>query len=189
MADNTQQDKLLEIIRTALARDNELREQHQIGEKFRFVRDRLQALLSHVEENTKILQATKKDSNYEMTSDEIVVYVHLFNAQGNIFKTWIKMLNPAVFYEYSVNRPIYTDKSEIEAFIRGKANKMQHAFLAFAIKKTAIKKDEVEIAKDIFGHELIKVQEGSLKLEKLMGFTHHEHDYKLNDDGELVRKE
>src|SRR5579871_3644897 len=94
--------QLLELIRSAVQKDQALRDQYNIGEKFRFIRDRLNAILSHVEENIASLQAVEQKNLQEVGADETIVYVYLYNAQGLILKTWQKMLNPAVFYEYSV---------------------------------------------------------------------------------------
>ena len=44
-------EKLLKLVKDAIKQDESLREQFQIGDKFRFIRDRLHALLTRVEEN------------------------------------------------------------------------------------------------------------------------------------------
>lgn len=183
-----QEEKLLQLMRDAVQHDNELREKHQIGEKFRFIRDRLKALLSRIEESLITLQKETEDKADKVLEDETLVYVYLFNAQGLALQTWQKMLNPAVFYEYSVNRPIYTEKSHVESFIRGKTNKAQHGYITIAIKKQDISKTEAS-SKDIIGNPLIKVKEGSLNFKRMFSFTHNGHDYILNEDGVLVKKE
>lgn len=178
--------KLIEVIRSALQRDRDLREKYKIGEKFRFIRDRIQALLSTIEETVQVKQAAAQTKN-EDTRDEVVVYVYLYNAQGDNLKSWEKMLNPKVFYEYSINRPIYTEKSHVEAFIRGRPNKNQHAYLAVSIKShDIIKNAEAEASKDIFGNPLIKIKEGSLRFNKLISLTHCERTFHLNEVGELI---
>src|SRR3990167_9684781 len=104
----------------------------------------------------------------------MLVYVYLFNAHGLNFSSWQKMLSPSVFYEYSVNRPIYGEKAHVEAVIRNKTNKAQHGYLTIAVKKELISS---ESSKDALGNPLIKVKEGGLKIERLICFFHHNHEY------------
>lgn len=180
-----QREKLLLLVRDAVQQDQKLREQYQIGDKFRFIRDRLTTLLMQVEEGLMSLQEESEKSNKTLGEDEIYVYVYLYNAQGITLKTWQKMLTPSVFYEYSVNRPIYINKAEIEALVRGKANKVQHGFLTVIIKKQDVLSDQT---KDAMGHSLVKVKEGSLHFDRFVSFTHNGQDYVLNEVGEIVMK-
>jgi hypothetical protein len=172
--------KLIEVIRDAVGRDNGLREQYQIADKFRFVRDRLQALLEQLEQHQESKQAEEKKLEIVTAADEILVYVYLYNAQGIVLQTWVNMLTPKLFYEYSVNRPIYINKINIESLIRGKANPVQHGILTVAVKeKDVIKNDNPP--KDAMGNVVTKVREGALKFERLVSLTHNYNDYVLKE--------
>lgn len=185
---NEQKNKLLAIVLAAVKQDNELREKYQIGDKFRFIRDRLQALQTRVTESISAMQEEEKQKNEsQIQPDETLIYVYIYNAQGLNFQTWHKLLNPAVFYEYSVNRPIYAEKSFVDTFVRSKPNQAQHGYLTIAIKKENIL-PEKEILTDSMGNSLIKVKEGSLHFEKLICFTQNGSDYVLQEDGELTKK-
>ena len=92
-----------------------------------------------------------------------------------------------MFYEYSVNRPIYTDKAAVENYIRSKPNRIQNAFATIAIKKIDLLPSP-EVVKDSLGNTLVKVREGSLKFEKLFSFTHNNQEYVLTATGEIVKK-
>src|SRR5262249_5598798 len=109
--ENEQREKLLQLLKDAVQRDKNLRDKYGVGEKFRFIRDRLHALLSRIEENIKGLEKKEEKKKDEISEDEIIVYVYLYNAQGMTFSTWQKMLSTSVFYEYSVNRPLYLNKA------------------------------------------------------------------------------
>lgn len=183
-----QKEKLLQVMRDAVQQEKALRDKYQIGEKFRFLRDRLNALLSSVEESLSTIHKEVEKKSDVILEDETLVYVYLFNAQGLVFTTWQKMLNPSVFYEYSVNRPIYTDKSFVEAFIRTKPKKVQHGYLTIAVKKEFILSDPGSQPTDAIGNPLIKVKEGALQFNKMISFTQNEHEYVVNEDGEIVRK-
>lgn len=189
---NEEKDKkiaFLRLMQEVVEKDNELRETHQIGTKFRFIRDRLNALVSHTEQSLLTLEKKTEEHTIEVREDEVLVYVYLFNAQGLVLKNWLKMLNPQVFYEYSINRPIYGEKSHVEAVIRGKTNKGKHGYITFAIKKDKVLPVlETDKVKDAFGNPVIKVKEGSLKSDRLISFTHNDQEYRLTESGELVRK-
>lgn len=188
-ATKEQKDKILQLIREAVKKDNELRSQFQIGEKFRFIRDRLNALLNRVEENLTALQKETEQKSTQLQDDEALVYVYLFNAQGLILKTWQKMVNSSFFYEYSINRPIYADKAAIESYIRSKASKVQHGYLTVAVKKENILTgpETASSSKDALGNLVIKVKEGALHFDKLFSFTHNNIDY-VSNEGELIKK-
>jgi len=179
------QTKIVELIREAIERDIALREKYQVTEKFRFIRERLQALLTQVESELASTVESEKKGIHLLAADEVLVYVYLFNAKGALLRDWKNMVLPNVFYEYSVNRPIYFEKSQIEAFIRAKTNKNQHAYLTVAIKKSDL---STTSSKDSMGNALLKVKENSLVFKNLMSFTHNWIDYEVNEEGAFVKK-
>ena len=183
-----QKAKLLQLIQKAIEQDNSLREKYQIGDKFRFIRDRLSALKSRVEEGLAEVAKDSGPKTVAVGEDETLVYVYLYNAQGTTFSTWNKMVHPSVLYEYSVNRPIYLDKGQIDAAIRAKSERQQHGYLTMVVKKTDILPDVGEGAKDPYGAPLVKVREGALQFKCLISFTHNLHEYILKESGEIVRK-
>src|SRR3990167_4892630 len=141
-----QAEQLRKLMRDILERDDALRKQYDIDKKFRFIRDRLDALSSKVEEQFEQLQEMEEKSQEKsLQEDEVYVYVYLYNAQGIVFRTWRNMLNPDVFYEYSINRPIYEKQSQIDAFINNKTNKAQHGYLTVVVKKDDILPEKKEM--------------------------------------------
>jgi hypothetical protein len=179
--------KLIEDLRNVVAGDNSLREKYQIGDKFRFVRDRLQALLDQLERHEESKQIEEKKRDIVMADDDILVYVYLYNTQGATLPTWTNMLTAKLFYEYSVNRPIYTNRDHIESLIRGKANRVQHAFLTVALKKKDLIAND-NPPKDMLGNAITKVREGSLSIERMVSLTHSDVDYVLSDQLGLMKK-
>lgn len=183
--DTEELQKLVKLLRDALERDKALREKYEVGDKFRFVRDRLNATLAALEAKIPDANAEQMRQKSLLGEDEVPVYVYLYNAQGLQFRSWIGMCNPKLYYEYSVNRPIYAEKEFVEALLRSKTNKTQHAYLAVAVKKANVIKGDL---KDAQGNPLIKVKEGSLNFDKTLGFTHNGQEYEMNSEGELVKK-
>lgn len=187
MSNKEQNEKLLNLLVETLQQDQALREQYQVGDKFRFIRDRLNALLGKVQENLTVLQIKIEEQTNRLLEDEVLIYVYLYNAQGMALQSWQKFLKPSVFYEYSVNRPIYTEKADLEAFIRSRPNRVQHGFLTIAVKKDHIL-NKAE-AQDSIGNPLIKVKEGALSINRLFHFTHNGLEYKLDEKGVLVKQQ
>lgn len=183
--ENEKKEKLLALLQEVVKQDQSLRAQFQMGEKFRFIRDRLHALQVSIEEHLAASEKKQEDEIPTLAEDETYIYVYLFNAHGLNLQSWLKMVNASVFYDHSVNRPIYHDKALIETYIKSKTNRAQHGYLTIIVKKTDIV--QAEFAKDSMGQALIRVKEGSLKAERLVTFTHNEHDFKLNEAGELVK--
>lgn len=162
--------------------DAALRQKYEIGDKFRFIKDKLTNLLKHYEEYHLVNIGTNLEQEKSMPVNPILVYVHLFNVGGVSLENWVTMINPRVFYEYSVNRPIYLQKKTIEAIIQSKANSQQHGFLTVLINKedilTEIKnKDELSFYK-----ESIKIKEGALLFNHLVSFTHQNKEYTLQQN-------
>jgi intracellular multiplication protein IcmQ len=186
-----QQAKLIEIVRQTIERDEALRQKYGVGDKFRFVRDRLQALLANLESELQIqVEETKSTGAITVAADEVVVYVHLFNAHGLNISTWKNMLMPKVFYEYSVNRPIYAEKTQIESIVNAKPNRAQHGYIAVAIKAIDIQKSPLGLTqKDSYGNEILKIKEGSLSINRLVAFVHNGIAYTVTDKGDLIKKE
>jgi hypothetical protein len=185
------QDKLLQLIQEAIKQDNELRLTLHIGDKFRFIRDRLNALLLHLEKNALSLSLAVKGSQShieQMKENETIVYVYLFNAHGLTLTTWQNMLKPELFYEYSINRPVYLEKTQIESFIRSKTNKAQHGYISVVVQKEHVLKG-TNLVKDVIASPVVKVKEGALHFENLVSFTHAGKDYLVNANAELIKKE
>lgn len=183
-------EKLQKLVQDTIRADEELRNKYQIGDKFRFIRDRLQAQAARIQEELDALAIEIESKSDKIAEDEVPIYVYIFNAQGLVLQTWQKMLNPSVFYEYSVNRPAYAEKAHVESFIRSRTSKAQHGFLTIVVKKSDILPTVagLEPVVDSIGNPLIKIKEGSLKFTKMHSFTHQENEYKV-EEGQIVKKE
>lgn len=181
-------EELIALITDVLRQDANLRDELNIGNKFRFIRDRLTSLLSRLEEAQAQERLCDEKRCYLVQADEAIVYIYLFNAHGLNFSTWTNMVKPSVFYEYSVNRPIYLSKTHVENYIRSKKTKTQHAYITVAVKRADIFSD-IEHLKDALEQPLVKVRENSLDISRVITFTHNEIDYVLDKDGNLVKRE
>jgi hypothetical protein len=181
--------KLIKLIRDTIQHDADLRTKYGVAEKFRFVRDRLHGLLTHLEEQEKNLNKVEEQKNQETedSASKTLAYVYLYNAQGIVLRTWLTLLTPRVFYEYSVKRPIYNDKNHIESLIRSKTNKQQHGYLTVKINQSDILSLPESAPKDAIGNPIVKIREGSLRFENFVAFTHNGQDYRVNAQGEFIK--
>lgn len=179
-----QQNKVVELVQQAIERDEALREKYQIGDKFRFVRERLKQLLQQLEAELQIVHQEEKKQQRKLEEGEVPVYVYLYNAKGLQLNSWLNMLTAKVFYEYSVNRPIYAEKSHIHALLKNKADIQQHAYLTFAMNPGDIIQSS---QKDVNGNPVVKVRENSLQFSRFISFTHNGQDYRLNEQ-EVLEK-
>lgn len=185
-----QMESILRIVHAAIQQDQALRQQFEIGDKFRFIRDRLETLRSHTAAQLAELDEQLSEAIQVIAEDEQLVYVYLYNAHGISLPTWQKMLLSSVFYEYSVNRPIYHEQSHIEAFIRSRPNKPQHAYLTFIVKKAQVlTPPDASTLQDAIGGRLLKIREGSLQFKKLVAFMHNGIEYTVKEDGQVTKKD
>lgn len=184
---NTPAREWLLLLQQIVETDQKQREVHHVGKKFHFIHQRLQALCVLAEEVLAEFKDEKADK-FQLANDERFVYIYLYNATGADLQTWRKMLNQAVFYEHSINRPIYTDESAVSDYLRSKSNPYQHAYITVAIKNGDVL-PESELYHDVLGHPLFKVKEGALKMERFFSFTHNNHVYTINPAGQLIKKE
>lgn len=179
--------QVLEMVRDVIKFDEETRQKLNVGDKFRFVRDRLHALAERLEQHAAANKVVVEEKVTRKTAtDEVMVFVYLYNVHGLNIKTWQNLLTPKVFFEYSVNRPIYTDKNHVEGLLRTKQNKVQHAYLMVAVKPADILPSNN--VKDAIGNPLIKVREGALLFDQLVSFHHNDHEYTVSSKGELTKK-
>ncbi len=180
--------KLLQLLQDVVQEETALREKYQIGDKFRFIREKLAALKQKIEENMQEMESKEAPAQAGLAEDEMLVYVYLFNTQGLSAATWQKLLQPSVLYEYSVNRPIYKELAHIESFIRSRTSKVQHGYLTIAIKKEHLLPAGLDAQNDAIGNPLCKVKEGAFQFDRVISFRHNEHDYTLKQNGEMVKK-
>ena len=180
-------ERLLQIISQAVSQDTALREQLQIGDKFRFIRDRLVALEQQIEEALRDIKVETDETKSLVAENEQLIYIYLFNAHGIDVSSWLRMLHPSVYYDHSVNRPIYGAKEHVEAVIRSKTNRIQHGYLTMVVKKDHIIQQGDGGKMDSLGHSLLRIKEGALQPDRLVSFTHNGMDYTLNEDGDLEK--
>lgn len=182
--------QLVKLVEETVAQDQKFRETYQVNNKFLFISRKLQNLLTELHDKVKVIDSASSKHSFLLGQDEVLVYVYLYNAQDVSIQGWQALLTPQAFVDYSINRPIYRERSEIEYLIKSKANVLQHAYLVVAIKQTDIVEslaDGSTPMKDLIGQSLLKIRDGSLQLNRVHSFVHNQIEYFLNKDLLLIR--
>jgi len=186
-ADKDHYAKLVQLIKSVLQYDEALREKYKVGERFVFVRTRLQGLISELEATHSVVaqHQTTSEKDASVKEDYVTVYVYLYNAQGLQIRSWAALLTPKALYEHSINRPIFIDKNEIESLLRVKSNPMQHAYLTVSVVRNDVLSPPSEDQTKQIG---LRVREGAFHIERIISLTHNGQEYTLDVGGELVKK-
>lgn len=187
MDDKEQLQLLYSEVESLVRKEKALRKQYNIADRYKAISSRLEALFKHVQESANLPQQQLSPVRLPpvLGEGERYVFVHLFNAKGKILTRWEAMLSPRLLCEYSVNRPVYAQKDEVEAYIRSREDSDQHAFLMMKVLDiTVLDSFDSPAQTDTLGQSLVKLKEGSLKEENLVYFFHQGEQY-IFADGHL----
>ncbi len=167
-----------EIYREVEALVNEekaLRKKLGIGDRYKAISSRLEALQQYVHNAVSLPQqeAVPERASPALSEAQQYVFIHLFNAKGKMLSRWEAMLSPRQLAEYSVNRPVYAEQAQVEAYIRSRPNDDEHAFLMMKIEQSDVLRGiESTDNYDPQGCPLLKLKEGALKEQGLVYFFH-----------------
>jgi hypothetical protein len=175
--------KLQEIVE----QEAKLRKKYKIGSKYNVVRMQLGVLIDEVNKmwaKQNNIEEVKKPQREQLTEDEMLVYVYLFNAQGLILPSWEGVLTQRALFDHSINRPIYATKDQVEMILRSKPNAVKHAYIEVAIKQEDIMPAiNGNTQQDQFGSPLLRLKQGALKQEKIKHFYYNNKIYRVTADG------
>jgi hypothetical protein len=173
---NGMDESLNQLLEDILKTEQVLRETNIIGTQFQVIKKQLESLLAQF----KGEELTPKEKTFDVqpttgmpTAEEMLVYVLVFNAQGQNFQTWQRVLAPDALIEHSINRPIYADKNEALQSIGTKSHQERHACLEILVKKQDILSPLSEkglMPKDSQGFTLLKLKQGALKQANIRRF-------------------
>ena len=175
MDDKERKRELYRGVESFVNKEKELRKQFGIGDRYKAISSRLEALQKYVHEAVSLPQedVTSERASPALSEGQQYVFVHLFNNKGKVLSRWEVMLSPRQLAECSVNRPIYAEQKQVEAYIRSRPNDDEHAFLMLKIEKSdVLQSDEATDNYDPLGHPLLKLKEGALKEHGLIYFFH-----------------
>lgn len=175
---------LVEAIEEAVESEKKIRKSAFLDQKPSFVSTQLENLLARLKKNLApfLRPVAPPESAATIASDERVVYIYLFNAQGQSLRGWRTSLSPAVFKGSSVHHPVYSTKAQVQHLIRTKRDPSQHGFVEVKVKKSdVINEDGV----DDLGQPLVRLKYGVLDASNILSFVTMENAYTLEKDGSL----
>lgn len=175
MDDKERARELYRDVETLVNEEKKLRKKLGIGDRYKAVSSRLEALLQYVHQavSPPKQEVTLDRASPALADGQQYVFIHLFNAKGKILSRWEMMLSPRNLFEYSVNRPIYEEQKQVEAYIRSRPNDDEHAFLVMKVAQTDILRGVASANNvDSLGQPLLKLKEGALKEQDLVYFFH-----------------
>ncbi len=179
-----------QIIQDAVQAEQQLRQNHDIGVRFNILKTQLLSLSNKIDKELGEKQkqpATNHTNADKLSENETLVYVSLFNAQGNILNSWQKLLEPKALYDHSVNRPIYANQKEIEEMLRNKTNKNQNAYFIIVVNKNDIMaNEETTTLRDPNGFPLLRLKQGALKKGNIKLFVHKDINYKIDKKSDAL---
>jgi Dot/Icm secretion system protein IcmQ len=138
-----------------------------------------------LEDNAKLAQ-TQDTLQQVVNNERTVVYISLFQTEGNNLKKWENTLKMLDHYQ---SRPIYRAEEEVMAMIRTKSEQQREAYVIVKIKEDAILPSAGgRPVVDRLGHELLALKRGAIDPKNIIGFVHNGNHYVFSE-GELVRQE
>ena len=175
MDDKEQTRKLYRDVETLVNEEKALRKKLGIGDRYKAISSRLEALMQYVTQAVSLpkQEVVSERASPVLSESQQYVFVHLFNNKGKVLSRWEVMLSPRQLTEYSVNRPIYAEQKQVEAYIRSRPNDDEHAFLMMKIEQSEVlRSNESTDNYDPLGCPLLKLKEGTLKEQGLIYFFH-----------------
>lgn len=176
--------RLLNYLKSLVAKDSALREKHNIGDRYKVIATRLRGLVQFVERNTdmeKALEQLSSQSKDELSDSQTLVYVYLFNANGRWLQRWAQMFSEKNLYEYGFNRPIYSSEKAVQSYINSRKFKDEHAYVAVVVNKDDVSEGQAHLT-DSLEQPLIKIKEAALLMDNISYFWHKEEKYSLVRD-------
>src|SRR3990167_3654845 len=102
--------KLLVVIKDAIAYEKSCRAQYEIGSRFSVIINQLNELAQDCQNEINTLSGNAAmnadiNSNKGIAEDEVAIFMYLFNSQGANIKSWRPQLEFKALMDHSINRP------------------------------------------------------------------------------------
>lgn len=140
-------------------------------------------------EAIEFLNAAEDASLYQpaaLEQDAVVIYVSLFQNQGDDLSKWALQLRS--LSRYVLGRPIYANEEDVKKLIRVKVSRSSEAYVAVAIDKQFIQGGDVALKRtDRHGSALLNLAPGAIKTSNIREFVHMDKHYYFYD-GKLKQK-
>jgi len=134
-----------------------------------------------IQDTAQTLVVNTVETKKTIPQGYIQVYISLYQVDGANLQTWYRTIKGLL--ELSASRPVYKDESHVRELIRSKTDLERNGYVIVNINPADIYGAEKPVS-DPFGHELINIKEGAIKLENIVCFIHgNKKRYDLIKDG------
>lgn len=113
------------------------------------------------------------------------IYVAIYQADGTHLNRWINVIKSLC--ERCMSRPVYSTEEEVAEMIRAKGSRSDAYIVAWIRPTDIVASYNGIVLKDRFGHELLTLKDGSIKLDNITEFVHEKKRYCFNSDRLVLR--
>jgi intracellular multiplication protein IcmQ len=146
-----------------------------------------QEIQEWLNDNNKAAELSKTSLQSLGTAGKILVYVSLYQTEGNNLQKWTNTLK--MLGHYSQTRPIYRQEEHMQVIIRTKAEQQREAYAIVEINENDILPSSVgRTVVDRLDHELLTLKRDAIKSENIIQFVHNGNHYDFVEN-QLLPKE
>ena len=171
-----QVDSMVERMEEAADWDDSLYLQH-LMKPFRALRDECLISINGFSEK-------KRAENEDLllcADNQQLVYVTLYQKDGHDLAKWL--LSIKVLPGNFVSRPIYGDVLHVDEVMRSAKNRGTVGYVIVKVHPDDIRcSSSYQDRKDLYGHQLITLEESCLKFSNIIAFIHCSHKYRVTPD-------
>ena len=150
-----------------------------IQKKLQQMRADLSAKIEAEEEKPLLMT----DTSLQAREGYELVYIEIYQAACENLDNWLSTIkNLSTHY---VSRPIYRDESYVQELVRSKRSRTD-AYVAVWVKSGNIILQPG--VRDRFGHELLKLKEGSVENSNIVRFSHDKIVYNYKDNALIINR-
>lgn len=104
------------------------------------------------------------------------IFIYLYAQDGHKLEHWQQVLSHLT--EQAVTRPIYAKEADVIARIRALDDKPNMAYVEVVVETSDILEQQADLA-DPFGHALLSVRPGAVKMQNIIRLVHRSGEYRF----------
>lgn len=135
----------------------------------------------NAEAEVKVIAAI--DRSLEPREGYELIYIEIYQAACEDLTNWLSTIKSLA--GHYVSRPVYRNEADVQELVRSKRSRTDAYVIVW------VKSSEIIVQPDLydrFGHNLLKLKEGSVQLENIIRFVHDKIVYNYIDN-KLIRGE
>lgn len=114
------------------------------------------------------------------------VYIELYQSSCEDLTSWRRTIENLC--EHFVSRPVYRLEEHVQELIRSKRSRTDAYVVVWVKRDDIMPSADGHPVVDRFGHEVVRLKEGSVKIENIIEFVHDKLVYIYKDEQLVVKK-